>query len=333
MAQTLADLGEFGLIARLRRRIPADETVPIGPGDDAAMLATESLTLAAADLTVEGVHFDLALTSAQDAGYKSVAVNVSDIAAMGGSATFALLGFAAPPTTPVAVAEAILDGIFDAARQFGVRIAGGDVSAAPQIVLSVAILGTPGPAGPLRRSGASAGDLLCVTGALGAAAAGLALLRLADHDQAAAELLKRFPSLAERHARPQIRDRAGPSAATAGATAMLDISDGVAKDGGHLAEESGLGLLVEGSALPLAPGVAEVAAFLGIDSVTLAAGGGEDYELAMAAPLAAIDAIRAAVAPLPLTVIGEFLPATGHRVLRHAGQETDLTAVGWEHFG
>lgn len=331
----LQDLGEFGLIARLRQRLAevtrADGArgVEIGPGDDAAALTTTSSTLAAADMLVEGIHFDLAFSALADAGYKAVAVNVSDIAAMGGIPRYLLVSLGLPESVTVAGVDALYDGMIEAAGEHGCAIAGGDITGAPHIVISIAALGEPGPAGAVRRSGAREGDVLAVTGALGAAAAGLGMMRAAT-DPAAGTLLDTYPSLAAAHRRPVAHVAAGQAAAVAGATAMIDVSDGFARDAGHLAEESGVGLVVDASLLPVAAGVAEAAEFLGVSADGLAASGGDDYELAMAVPPDRVEAVRAAIAPLPLTVAGAF--AGTERVFVSGGRRIPLAELGWEHF-
>jgi len=329
----VSDLGEFGLIDRLRRRLassvaPGAETgVEIGPGDDAAAVDTGASTLLAADMLVEGIHFDLAVSSPSDAGYKAVAVNASDMAAMGGYTHYLLVSVGLPASVPVATVDALYDGLLEAAADCGAAIVGGDVTRAPVIVVSVAAAGGPGPAGVVRRSGAREGDVLCVTGSLGAAAAGLRLLR-ADHDPG--RLLEAFPSLAAAHRRPAARIAAGPAAAVAGATAMIDVSDGFARDAAHIAEESGLGLVVDASSIPVAAGVADAATLLGAEPAVFAASGGDDYELAMAVPPDRVAAVRAAIAPLPLTVAGAF--GGTDRVFLHARGSIPLSELGWEHF-
>jgi thiamine-monophosphate kinase len=291
---------------------------------------TDELTLASTDLLVEGIHFDFAYSEPQDVGFKCIAVNVSDIAAMGGRASTALVSLGAPAETSLALWDGVVAGMIEAAGACGVAIAGGDCSVAPVLTINVAVLGRPSTSGIVARSGARPGDLLCVTGALGAAAAGLELLRSAGPDPFLRALLEQFPDLAKSHRRPPLRGAAGQAAAVAGATAMIDISDGLARDACHIAEASRCGVVIRAEKIPLAPGVAEVASALDVDSMRLAAGGGEDYELAIAIPAAAEPALAAAIAPLPLTVVGEF--GGSERVLRSADEAVPLDKLGWEHF-
>jgi thiamine-monophosphate kinase len=332
MGETLSDIGEGGLIALLRERITSAEGVSLGLGDDAAVVATSPLTLATVDAMIEGVHFEIGLSSAADVGYKALACNVSDVAAMGGRARYALVVLGAPEATPLATVEAIYDGLTEAAAEFGVGIVGGDMVRASQLLLSVALLGEPGPAGIVLRSGAREDDIICVTGTLGEAAAGLALLRLAASDAEAVDLLERFPNLAAAHRRGRARAREGPAAAEAGATAMIDCSDGLARDASHIANESGLGLEVSATSLPLGPGVDEAAALLGRDAHELALAGGEDYELAIAIPADRVAVLTAALAPTLLTAVGE-LTGSDERVLVHDALRVPLAHLGFDHFG
>jgi thiamine-monophosphate kinase len=173
VGEDLADIGEFGVIRRLLERLPGSSLI-VPPGDDAAVVATSAHTVVTADLLVEGRHFDLAFSSPEDVGFKALTVNVSDIAAMGARPLYALVSIGAPAATPIAVLESLYDGIAEAARAYVVTIAGGDTVGADEIIVSIAVLGEPGGGGVIARSGAREGDLLCVTGELGGAAAGLA---------------------------------------------------------------------------------------------------------------------------------------------------------------
>jgi thiamine-monophosphate kinase len=232
------------------------------------------------DVLVEGLDFSAALSEPEDWGWKAVVANLSDLAAMAAEARWLLLALTVPAATPVATLERVYAGVGQACRAFGVALVGGDVSAGPALSMAVTALGEAER--PVPRSGARPGDRLAVSGPLGAAAAGLALL--SSGDPAAATLLARFPGLAAAHRRPQPALAMGLALARAGATAMIDVSDGLAGDALHLAEASGTGLEIHDSAVPLAPGVAEAAALLGRDPMELALGGGEDFVLAAALP-------------------------------------------------
>ena len=203
---------------------------------------------------------------------------------------------------------------------FGVSLVGGDVSAGPALSLAVTALGEVER--PVLRSGARPGDRLVVTGPLGAAAAGLALLR--SGDPAAKELLDRFPGLAAAHRRPTPALAMGLALAQAGATALIDVSDGLAGDALHLAEASGVGVEVHDAAVPLAPGVAEAAALLGRDPLELALGGGEDFVLAAALP-------RAADLGGVLDC-GRFTPDPATRIRLTRAGPAPLAGLAWDHF-
>jgi thiamine-monophosphate kinase len=256
--------------------------VEVGVGDDAAVLRPTPgrRLVVTTDVLVEGRHFTAALSDPADWGWKAVAVNVSDLAAMGAVARWLVLALTVPDAAEVATLERVYAGIGEACRAFGVALAGGDTSGGPALSLAVTALGEADRV--VTRSGARPGDRLVVTGPLGAAAAGLALLQRGDRP--ARELLGRFPGLAAAHRRPTPDLAMGPRLASAGATAMVDVSDGLAGDALHLAEASGVGVELRDAALPLAPGVAEAAALLGRDPVAFALGGGEDFVLAAALP-------------------------------------------------
>jgi thiamine-monophosphate kinase len=311
----------------LLERLPQGRAV-VGAGDDAAVLEERNgvSVLATADMLVEGRHFDLAFSSPSDVGFKAIAVNVSDIAAMGGRPTFALISLGANTALPSSSLEALYDGVAEAARAFGVSIVGGDTVGSDEMIVSVAMLGEA--ARPVLRSGARAGDLLCVTGALGGAAAGLWLLRAAGHDARARTLLQEHPNLSEAYRRGRARVREGQAAAAAGATAMIDVSDGLAQDVSHVLEQSGCGVQIDIERIPAAGGVAAVAEWFGASSDDLTLQGGDDYELAIAVPPDAVDDLTGAMSPTSLTVIGTFTERTGIAL----ADGTPVAAAGWDHF-
>jgi thiamine-monophosphate kinase len=335
MTLKASDLGEFGLIERLIARLGTPgEGVVVGPGDDAAAvrLGGGATALVTADLLLEGVHFEIGLSSPSDVGWKALAVNLSDIAAMGGVPRFALVSLGSPPATPAATLEQLYAGLDECARSFGVSVVGGDTAKADRLIVSVAVVGEPGNGPIVQRTGALPGDVLCVTGALGGAAAGLALLRSASHDERAAALVERFPLLAKAHRRPVPRIREGIAAARSGASAMIDISDGLARDIGHICEASGCGAVLSGEKIPLAEGIDDVAGWAGVDSLAFAAGGGDDYELAMAVPPAALEELRRAIGPASLAIIGEVTEGSDV-TLERDGVRMELDSLGWDHFG
>jgi thiamine-monophosphate kinase len=324
-ADALATLGEFGLIARLTALAGAAGAagVELGPGDDAAVLVpTPGLRLVATvDLLVEGRHFAAGLSGPADWGWKALAVNASDLAAMGAEPLAALVALTIPPGTPVELLDELYRGMAAAGRQFRLPVVGGDTSAGPVLSLAVTALGQAER--PVRRDGARPGDRLVVTGPLGAAAAGLALLRRADDPEAAA-LLAAHPHLAAAHRRPLADLAAGARLAAAGVGAMLDVSDGLAGDAAHLAEASGTGLEIDEAAVPLAAGVAAAAGLLGLDPVELALGGGEDYVLAAAlAPRVEVAGVSAC---------GRFTDDPGRLVRVGPAGERPLAGLAFDHF-
>ena len=253
--------GEFAFIDRLTSRLPGPPAGEIWIGDDAAVLGpVGSRTLLTTDITAAGVHADLALMGLDDLGWRAVATAVSDIAAMGGRADHILVAVAAPPSTDL---DTLYAGVAEAAAAYSCSFVGGDLSNAPDLVVVVTVQGTAdGEPGPVLRSGAHSGDHLFVTGSLGASAAGLRTLRSGVED----------PALAEAHRRPRARLAEGDAARRAGATAMIDISDGLAADLAHIARASAVGFRLD--TVPVAPGA----------TVEEAVGGGEDYELVVAVP-------------------------------------------------
>jgi len=272
------------------------------------------------DVLVEGVDFSAALSEPEDWGWKAVVANLSDLAAMAAEARWLVLALTVPEATPVATLERVYAGVGQACRAFGVALVGGDVSAGPALSLAVTALGEAER--PVPRSGARPGDRLAVSGPLGAAVAGLALL--SSGDPAAADLLARFPGLAAAHRRPVPALAMGLALARAGATAMIDVSDGLAGDALHLAEASGTGLEIHDSAVPLAPGVAEAAALLGHDPLELALGGGEDFVLAAALP-------RTADLGGVLDC-GRFTPDPSRRVRVTRDGPVPLAGLAYDHF-
>jgi len=256
--------------------------VEVGVGDDAAVLRPTPgrRLVVTTDVLVEGRHFGSAFSEPEDWGWKAVAVNLSDLAAMGAAARWLLVALTVPDQASLTLLQRLYAGIGEACEAFAVALVGGDTSGGPALLLAVTALGEADRA--VTRAGARPGDRLVVSGPLGAAAAGLALLE--RDDQPARELLGRFPGLAAAHRRPRPELATGLRLAHAGATAMIDLSDGLAGDALHLAEASGVGIELHDAAVPLAPGVAEAAALLGRDPAELALGGGEDYLLAAALP-------------------------------------------------
>ena len=257
---SVADLGEFGVIAALRARMPAGPLTSVGIGDDAAVVAAPSgSVVAAVDLLIEGRHFRRDWSTAYDVGVKAAARSLADIAAMGAVNTALLVALAAPGTLPARWATDLADGLAAEAARAGAGIAGGDTARGDAVILSVTALGDLAGRRPVLRSGARPGDLVAVAGPLGRSAAGLALLSAGLSDGPAA------PALAElvaAHLRPAPPYDAGPEAALLGATAMIDVSDGLLADLGHIAAASGVQVDVDSSRLAVGRALREAAASL-----------------------------------------------------------------------
>jgi thiamine-monophosphate kinase len=272
------------------------------------------------DVVVEGRHFSPALSDPEDWGWKAVAVNLSDLAAMGAEARWLVVALTLPPETGTALLDRVYAGLRECCLEFAVGLAGGDTSAGPVLSLAVTAIGEAERV--VTRAGARPGDRLAVSAPLGAAAAGLELLRRGEGP--ARRLLDRFPGLAAAHRRPRPQLEAGRRLAAAGASAMLDVSDGLAGDALHLAEASDVGLELDAAAVPLAPGVAEAAALLGRDPLDLALAGGEDFAIAAALPP---DAPTAGA-----TVCGRFTADPARRVRHTAHGDLPLAGLAYDHF-
>ncbi len=289
MTTTLREFGERALLARLRERLDppgrAGVGVVIGLGDDAAAVATSALTLITTDALVEDVHFRLRSISATDLGRKAIAVNVSDIAAMGGRPRYATVSLCLPGTAKVAFVEALYDGLLEASRRYSVALVGGNLAAIDgPMVIDLAMLGEPGGGAILTRGGARAGDLLAVTGTLGGAAAGLLLL------ESGGDLMAGLPEDAVAACLRAQWTPEPPAAFAAAvgeaalASAAMDLSDGLSADLLALCRESRAGASLDAALLPVAAHTASVARGLGLDALGLALHGGEDYQLLLAVP-------------------------------------------------
>lgn len=271
----LGDVGEFGFVDDVVSGFGQGPGVVVGPGDDAAVIAAPGgQVVASVDLTVEGADFRRDWSSAADVGHKVAAGSLSDINAMGGRATALLVGFAAPAELSVSWAKELTDGLAAEAEVVGASVVGGDVASAPTITVSVTALGVCEDR-IVRRSGAQPGDLVALCGRQGWAEAGLAVLRKGFRSPRA---------VVEAHRRPDPPYDAGPEAAALGATAMIDISDGLVQDLSHIAAASGVGIDLAESQLQLPEPVHAVGAALGVDPMGFVLGGGEDFGLVATFP-------------------------------------------------
>ena len=314
-------MGELDVIASLRRRFAPGPRVVRSIGDDAAIVRAGAFAVISVDTMVDGVHFRAAQLTFAEIGHRALAGALSDLAAMGAQPGEAYVALGVPEGSTHDDLLALGDGMAELAQTCGVVIAGGDLTHAPALTVSVTVVGwADDPAQLVSRDGARPGDLVCVTGTLGASGAGLAVIerragrRLDEH---------RAASLRRAYARPLPRLTAGAALAAAGATAMLDLSDGLASDAAHLARASEATLELELSALPLARGVADVAQELGHDPGAFAATAGEDYELCVCLAPGALPGLS----DLGLTTVGVVREGPGE--VRFIDYEGALS--GYEH--
>jgi thiamine-monophosphate kinase len=336
MSDTVASIGERALIARLHARLaPAPDYVRLGIGDDAAVVEPERgmHTVVTTDSLIEGVHFRRDWSSADAIGHKALAVNLSDIAAMGAVPCASLLSLALPPAMSLDDFDALIDGYEALSKRTATPLIGGNIARSPgPLVVDVTVLGTVRPRRVLRRTGARDGDELYVTGAPGMSAAGLAVL---SNGISRDELSAEERACVAWHERPEPRLRiARIVARTSAASAAMDLSDGLANAAVSLASAGGLGVVLDQSAIPVDSGVAAVAARIGQTPLELILAGGEDYELAFVVPVRRRSRFLAAVrrsGALPVTRVGVFERGRGAWIADESGQRRQLPA-GFDHF-
>ncbi|MGH2487047.1 MAG: thiamine-phosphate kinase [Ktedonobacterales bacterium] len=333
----VSELGEFGLIRHLTSGLETRDDVVVSVGDDAAVLepvAGEHL-VATIDAQVEGRHFLQSVSSPEAIGHKALAVNLSDLAAMGASPKWALISLLAPADTAVAVLDGVYRGLRELARRFDVAIVGGNVSSTDgPLTIDVALLGQVASGRTVLRSGAHVGDAILVTGALGAAAAGVLTLSppppYADTVDAATVRQAR-----DAMERPWPLVREGQALArTELVTAMLDVSDGLAADLAHLCDASGVGAMLDASAIPVHPAALEVARAFHRDPLEFALSGGEDYQLLFSARPEDVARLRETLAACgsACVVIGEIRAARAGLTVRAVdGVLKSLEPRGWDH--
>lgn len=309
---TLADTGEFGLISELVKLFGTDEHVLVGPGDDAAVLRIKhGHVVVSTDMVVEGRHFRRDWASAEDVGHRAAAQNISDVNAMGGTARHLTIGLAAPADLPVKWALDFARGFAAECEEVGAHVVGGDLTRSDQLVIAVTVLGQCTQS-PVLRSGARSGDVLALVGRQGWAAAGLAVLGRGFRSPRV---------LVEAYRRPQPPYAAGKVAAEAGATSLIDISDGLLAEAGHLAEASGVAIDVRSGAFEVPEPLRAVGAALGADPMHFILGGGDDHALLATFP-------DIASVPTGWQVVGEVLEGEGVTV--DGGAYDGPT--GWTHF-
>jgi thiamine-monophosphate kinase len=340
----LADVGERELVRHLRERIPGGPGVVVGVGDDAAVVETSALTLVTTDCLVEGVHFRQEWQPPRLLGRKALSVNLSDVAAMAGTARYALVSLCLPPDYEVGWLDGLYDGLLERAAETGLTVVGGNLSAiAGPAVVGITLLGQASRA--VTRSQARPGDLLLVTGSLGAAAEGLTLLGQGARLDENGDLWKtgvwtESSALSLTHC---LRAQLDPKPPLAFARALaegdwlhaaIDISDGLSADLRRLCEESEVRAGVDAFAVPVSPHVVSLERARGGDALALALHGGEDYQLLLALAPESLPALRdlAVIWDLPVNVIGEVREGEPEVFLRAGTDETPLAPNAHEHF-
>jgi thiamine-monophosphate kinase len=321
---TVADVGELKLIEHLRARIGGPPDDEVWAGDDTAVLTPQTpALLLTTDLLVEGIDFDMAYCNGGDVGWKALAASASDIAAMCGRPSHAVVALGLPAATPVAFVDQFLDGLLDAAARWEVPLVGGDISAAEEISVTVSMVGRPVSRFAVLRSGARPGDSICVTGVLGGAAAGLIALRTGAVNNEEPGLRR----LAERQLRPQARVAEAAILAEFEVSAMIDVSDGLAVDVEHLLDSSGVGCSIDVEAVPVDP---DISYLEGANPFDLAVTGGEDFELLFTMRQDQVSGAADALGTTgtPITAIGTV--TTSERRIGNRSVE-EWRERGWEH--
>ena len=333
--------GELEIISQLRKRARASPLVRVGIGDDAAVVYADGAKdlLACCDLMVEGVHFRREWAALQLIGRKALAVTLSDIAAMGGTARYAMVSLALPGTLSASEVEELFDGLYQMAAASEVVIIGGDTSSSnDSLFIDTSVLGECVAGQAITRAGAQAGDVIYVTGTLGASALGLNLLergvRLANTDPTDSIGSRARHRALMKHLAPEPRWQAGRQIGEQRlATAMIDVSDGLSTDLGHLLEESHCGAVIQAATMPIDASVRELAASgLAVDPLQLALHGGEEYELLFTARPDTRQRIAALASDchLPITAIGEIV-AGQELQLERDGARQPVQPAGYEH--
>ena len=338
--RTVSEIGEHALISRITARLATPPWVLVGPGDDAAVIRPErgALDVLTTDAQVEGIHFDRRFVPPDAIGHRALAVNISDLAAMGAAPRAALLSLILPDQLEVAVVDAIVGGLLTVAERYRVAVIGGNITRSPgPLMIDVTAIGSVKPRRILTRSGARPGDEVFVTGTIGGAAVGLHSLRTRAHSNDPngpnGPNDPNDPNEAQ-YLRPEPRVRAGLLLGrNRAASGCIDLSDGLADGLRQIAGASGVGIAVDEAAIPLAAGVAEFYRSRGTDVLCAALAGGDDYELLFTTRPAwrgRLKAVRSQAGDLPITKIGVVTSDT-RLIVRTAAGDRDLPA-GFEHF-
>lgn len=327
---TVSELSERALVARLQQRLPAPPSwLPVGIGDDAAVVEPERnrLEVLTVDALVDGVHFDRRFTPPSAIGHRSLAANLSDLAAMGATPRLALLSFALPADLPVDAFDGLVEGIAALATTHSTTIVGGNLTRTPgPLTIDITAIGTVKRRGVLTRAGAQPGHLVYVSGSLGAAAAGLRMLQAGEAGD---------DMCIERYLRPMPRIRIGQLLGrNHAATSCVDLSDGLGDGVARLTEASRVGITIDESALPIEPGARRWYADRNVDPATAAIGGGDDYELLFTVHPRQRGRLRAALAhgDVPLTCIGVCTKEPDVLLKRAADGTTAPLPEGYTHF-
>lgn len=327
----LREIGEFGLINRIRRWVTSSDPALVqGIGDDVAVIGTGSTALlVTTDILIEGIHFDLSWTDPYTLGRKSLAVNLSDIASMGGTPKYFLISIGLPKNLPLSFVSSFYRGLKKEAKRYQVELIGGDTSLSQKIVINICLLGEGRKRDLLLRKGAKAGDDLFVSGTLGDAALGLKVLEKKGK-------IKEAEGLVKKHLSPCPRVELGQAIAKHHwATAMIDVSDGLLIDTSHLLEEGGVGARIWERMIPLSRLYQKWIRSFSKDPFRLALSGGEDYELLFTAPSGMRNRISslAHAHKIPITRIGKILhKEEGFHIVRKDGKDYSPSRLGFEHF-
>lgn len=328
----LSDLGEFGLIERIKNIVgPPGESVLKGIGDDCAVMESpgSEVMLLATDVLVEGVHFTKGFISPENLGRKALAVNISDIAAMGGKPLYALLSLGAPKSIEIEYLDRLVSGMSSLANEYKIDLIGGDTSLSPEsLIINVFMVGESSKDRIMYRSGAAAEQVIFVTGEVGSSAAGLDILKRALS-------IKKYGSLTGAHVSPRPHLKEGEILSSSGfATSLIDISDGVIADLGHICKESKVGALIRESDLPISEECIQYCRINGLDATDFALYGGEDYVLMGTVPEHLYYKLRDSMnsGGCSLYPIGRTKEETGIRLQNGDGVIKEIKPDGYDHF-
>jgi thiamine-monophosphate kinase len=333
---SIASLGEFGLIDRIAANFaPSHPSTELGIGDDAAIIDHGALqTVVTTDLLVEGIHFDLAYAPLKHLGYKAVSVNVSDVYAMNATPTQITVSLAISSRFTLEAIDDFYAGVRLACTQYGIDLIGGDTSSSQKgLIISITALGTATAEKIVRRSTAKMGDLICVSGDLGAAYTGLQLL---EREKLIFQQTKSQPQIADwdyivgRQLRPVARKDIKEFFDTQELlpTAMIDISDGLSSELLHIAKQSGVAVKIFEDKIPIAAQTIDMAQELGIDPTVCAMNGGEDYELLFTIAQTDVDKVRNQAG---ISIIGHIIEGSESYLIARDGTPIPIEAQGWSH--